>query len=318
MEIFAKLRKIMKNHRKFGKISIRIHIFARNDIITENISIMDILLTNDDGYRAKGIQVLAEIMKEFGNVTVIAPKQHQSGMSMAISMNRRPLAYRKTGQSEGISWAYLDATPASCVKFALNNIFTGKKPDVVVSGINHGSNAATAACYSGTLGAVAEAALNGIPGIGVSLDTNDADADFSSVEKYFPGIFRKLAGIRPAGYGIYYNINFPGSEAGEIKGTRVASQGMGKWIKEFLPWNAETLQRLGLPPETAGQAVEEAGPGEELYIMTGEFTDDERNPEDADHRLNKKGYITVVPHKIDCTDYAECERLIKAGIEVTF
>ena len=153
---------------------------------------MDILLTNDDGYKAKGIRVLAEIMKQFGNVTVVAPKHHQSGMGMAISMNRKALAYKEIYRDEDISWSYLDATPSSCVKFGISRIYNGKKPDVVVSGINHGSNAATASCYSGTLGAVAEAAIHDIPGIGVSLDTWEEDADFSSVEKHFPRIFEKL------------------------------------------------------------------------------------------------------------------------------
>ena len=154
---------------------------------------MQILITNDDGYQAKGIGVLVEIMKEFGDVTVIAPKRHQSGMSMAVSLGLKPIAYRNFGHfnpnpftggaEDSAVWSYIDATPASCVKFGLNNVFPEKFPDVVVSGINHGSNAATASCYSGTLGAAEEAALNGIPAIGVSLDTIHPGADFSAVRE---------------------------------------------------------------------------------------------------------------------------------------
>ncbi|MDE5891118.1 MAG: 5'/3'-nucleotidase SurE, partial [Bacteroidales bacterium] len=162
---------------------------------------MNILITNDDGYRAKGIRVLSEIMKQFGNVTVIAPKHHQSGMSMAVSLGLKQLAWRELDEEEvdraaifrtradipayegSARWSYLDATPASCVKFGLNTCFLDNFPDVVVSGINHGSNAASASCYSGTLGAALEGALNGIPSIGVSLDTLDPEADFSPVVK---------------------------------------------------------------------------------------------------------------------------------------
>ena len=187
----------------------------------QNRIFMKILLTNDDGYMAKGIAVMASILKESGDVTVLAPKSPQSGMSMAVSMGGRPLAYRNMGMKDGVKWSYLDATPASCVKLALNTVFSEEKPDVVVSGINHGTNAASAVCYSGTLGAAAEAALCGIPAIGVSLDTCDPDADFTSVEKYFPEIFRKLLGNQPERPGIYYNINFP-ENGMAVRGVRIA------------------------------------------------------------------------------------------------
>ena len=185
---------------------------------------MRILITNDDGYNAKGIQVLASIMKQFGEITVIAPKKHQSGMSMAVSLGFKQIAHKDLGEG----WHYVDATPASCVKFGLNTMFLDNYPDVVVSGINHGSNASNASCYSGTLGAAEEAALNGIPAIGVSLDTLHPDADFSVVEKYFADIFIKLMENRPAKHGVYYNVNFPNIPAEEIKGIRVGYQGKGR------------------------------------------------------------------------------------------
>ena len=160
---------------------------------------MRILLTNDDGYNAKGIKVLAEIMKQFGEVTVIAPKTHQSGMSMAVSLGFKQIAHKDLGDG----WHYVDATPASCVKFGLNTMFLDNYPDVVVSGINHGSNASTASCYSGTLGAAEEAALNGIPAIGVSLDTLHPDADFSGVSAMFGEIFMKIMSDLPQKHGVY-------------------------------------------------------------------------------------------------------------------
>ena len=125
---------------------------------------MRILITNDDGFQARGIHILAEIMKQFGDVTVLAPSEHQSGKSMAVDLGRKGLVYTDLGDG----WGHLNGTPASCVKFALNSVFADSKPDVLVSGINHGGNVAVASCYSGTLGAAQEAVVNGVPGIGVS------------------------------------------------------------------------------------------------------------------------------------------------------
>lgn len=284
---------------------------------------MRILITNDDGYQAKGIKVLAEIMKKFGEVTVIAPKSHQSGMSMAVSLGFKQIAHRNFGYNdpnpfkaskevEGhpVEWHYVDATPASCVKFGLNTMFLDNYPDVVVSGINHGSNAATASCYSGTLGAAAEAALNGIPAIGVSLDTLHPDADFSAVEKYFGDIFQKLMAELPHKHGIYYNVNFPDIPTEEIKGVKVGHQGRGRWVREFKEWDSKHYAKYGLTPEMLGQSsnplLEE---GEDLYMMVGDFEDDTCNTMEADHLLVANGYISVVAHNIDCTDYEETDRL---------
>lgn len=267
---------------------------------------MRILLTNDDGYKAKGIQILAEIMKQFGEVTVIAPKHHQSGMSMAVSLGFKQIAHKDLGNG----WHYVDATPASCVKFGLNTLFLENFPDVVVSGINHGSNAATASCYSGTLGAAAEAAMNGIPAIGVSLDTLHPDADFSSVKEYFGDIFLKLMQDWPSKHGIYYNVNFPDILPEHIKGVRTGVQGMGRWVREFKEWDLNHYAKYGLTPEMLGQSsnpvLEE---GEDLYMMVGDFEDDPRNAANADHRLIAGGYISVVAHNIDCTDYEEAKRM---------
>lgn len=267
---------------------------------------MRILITNDDGYQAKGIKVLAEIMKEFGEVTVIAPKHHQSGMSMAVSLGFKQIAHKELGDG----WHYVDATPASCVKFGLNTLFLDNYPDVVVSGINHGSNASTASCYSGTLGAAEEAALNGIPAIGVSLDTLHPDADFSAVAELFGDIFSKLMNNLPQKHGIYYNVNFPDIPADQIKGVRIGYQGLGRWVREFKEWDLKHYAKYGITPEMLGQSsnpvLEE---GEDLYMMVGDFEDDQRNTDEADHRLVANGYISIVAHKVDCTDYSECERL---------
>ena len=267
---------------------------------------MRILITNDDGYQAKGIHVLCNIMKQFGDVTVIAPKKHQSGMSMAVSIGLKQIAHKDLGDG----WHYVDATPASCVKFGLNTIFLDNFPDVVVSGINHGSNASTASCYSGTLGAAEEAALNGIPAIGVSLDSLHADADFSGVEKYFGDIFKTIMENLPKKHGVFYNVNFPDIPADKIKGIRTGYQGLGRWIREFKEWDKKHYEAYGLTPEMLGQdsnpVLEE---GEDLYMMVGDFLDDPRNTDEADHRIIADGYISIVAHNVDNTDYNEQERL---------
>ena len=280
---------------------------------------MNILITNDDGYSAKGIHVLAEIMCQFGNVTVIAPKKHQSGMSMAVSLGLKQIAYKDLPEEKPGTWAYLDATPASCVKYGLNVPFLEKFPDVVVSGINHGSNAASAACYSGTLGAAEEAELTGIPAIGVSLDTINPEADFSAVRKFFPDIFRKLMENMTSDPGIFYNVNFPNSPEEQIKGIRVGHQGMGRWIREFREWDPSIYKKYGITPEDLGQSSSpKLESGEKLYMMVGDFLDDDRNDSRADHWIMIDGYISIVPDNLDSTDYEEVERLGKTGFDIDF
>ena len=294
---------------------------------------MDILITNDDGYQAKGIKILTEIMCQFGSLTVIAPKKHQSGMSMAVSLGLKQIAYKELSSEEveektwntgkasdgAVKWSYLDATPASCVKFGLNTIFEKKFPDVVVSGINHGSNATAASCYSGTLGAAQEAAVNGIPAIGVSLATLNPDADFSAVEKYFPDIFRMIMSNLPGKRGIYYNVNFPDMPVEKIRGIRIGHQGKGHWIKEFTDWNPSFYSRHGITPEMLGQESSPVcGEGEKLYMMVGTFVDDPGNDSRADHHILENGYISVVAHNIDTTDYRETDRLGSLGFDTDF
>ena len=250
---------------------------------------MKILVTNDDGIRAKGIHTLVDLLKPYGEITAVAPKEAQSGMSMAIPLGfEKRIVASKMEIRDGVRWQYVDSTPDACVKFALGDAFRGAKPDIILSGINHGANAATAACYSGTLGAAAEGAINGIRAIGVSLDTGNPDADFSAVIKLFPGIFEKLMErcrhLDPL-CGIYYNVNFPNLPADKIKGVAVCNMGLVHWADEYVP----------NPDGT--------------YHLEGYLADYPVNAPDADHKRLKEGYITIVPHSIDTTDYAEREEL---------
>lgn len=280
---------------------------------------MRILVTNDDGYKSKGIRALVEMLRPFGEITVIAPKYHQSGTSMAVTMGLKPIAVRQLPDHDGVRWFYVDGTPASCVKFGTDEVFAGGFPDIVVSGINHGANCASAVLYSGTLGAAKEAALAGISAIGVSLDDMSPEADFSCMKEYFPELFKALLDQMDGRFGEYYNINFPALPASSIKGIRTANQGVIHWEKEFEPYDYQIFDRLGISHRDMGiTALPELEEGERAYIMKGELVNDPRNGDDADHNLLKHGYITISAHNIDSTDRAENARLKARGIEKDF
>lgn len=282
---------------------------------------MNILITNDDGFESKGIAVLTKMMKKYGNVAVVAPFSAQSGMSMAVSLGAEKIAFKEIESStfvgeDGLEhterWAYLDATPASCVKFAMSTPWLGWKPDVIVSGINHGANTSVASCYSGTLGATAEAAVNHILGIGVSLCDHNPDADFSQIEKYFPGIFEKLVELPRHSYMTYYNVNFPSVPADEIKGVRAGYMGRGRWVKEFRSLDEAEAIAASLNGAPTGDPSEK--PAVKMYKLVGNFSSDTDNSADADHLLTDNGYVSIVPHTIDSTDYEQ----LKILSEVTF
>ena len=277
---------------------------------------MNILITNDDGFESKGIAVLTKMMKKYGNVAVIAPFSAQSGMSMAVSLGAEKIAFKEIESStfvgeDGLEhterWAYLDATPASCVKFAMSTPWLGWKPDVIVSGINHGANTSVASCYSGTLGATAEAAVNHILGIGVSLCDHNPDADFSQIEKYFPGIFEKLVELPRHSYMTYYNVNFPSVPADEIKGVRAGYMGRGRWVKEFRSLDEAEAIAASLNGAPTGDPSEK--PAVKMYKLVGIFSSDTDNSSDADHLLTDNGYVSIVPHTIDSTDYEQLKIL---------
>ena len=270
---------------------------------------MKILLCNDDGYKAAGIHALARIMAQFGEVTVVAPKFHQSATSMAVSLGVKQLAYKDLPDHGPGKWTYLDATPASCVKFGLEFKYENRDPDLVVAGINHGTNAATAANYSGTLGAAEEAAINGCKAIGVSLCDFRSDADFSAVEAMLPAIMRTLLDNWPENSpGLYYNINFPAMPLEDIKGVRVARQGAGHWVKEFEPWDESSLGVLNDSFLWQHYRVN-LEDGEKAVFMRGTFVNDDPDAETADHLLLEQGWVTIAPFNARMTDEAELEHL---------
>lgn len=272
---------------------------------------MKILIVNDDGYQAKGLISLVNLLKPYGELTVVAPKYHQSGMSMAVSLGIKPIAARYLGRIDGVEWHYLDATPASCSKYALDVVYGPEnRPDVVVSGINHGLNSSTAVWYSGTIGAAREGALSGILSIGVSIDNMSSDADFSTVEQIFPMIFEKL--LEVGRKDIVYNVNFPDLPKDKIRGIRVTTQGYESWIEEFVPYDAKIYEKFGVLAEAGGGKVlpqYEAEEGEVLYMMAGDILESPKNTEFTDNYANENGYVSITPQNIDNTDYDEFRRL---------
>lgn len=278
---------------------------------------MKILVTNDDGYLAPGLQILVKVMKSFGEVTVIAPKKPQSAVSLAVTMGYQPIAVKELGYVDGVRWIYLDGTPASCVKFGIDNVFLDGKPDIVVSGVNHGANTATAACYSATLGAAEEAAINRMPGIGVSFDSHKEDADLSAVEAILPGLIGKIIGMFEGSFGEYFNVNFPNLPLEQIRGVRVCHMSRGHWEKEFESWDPEAIAAKGVDLARYGIDPDKVVPeeGEELYYMAGHFIDDSPNDDGADNLTMHDGYVTIVKHNADNTDYGSIDRLKESGLE---
>ena len=280
---------------------------------------MKILVTNDDGYYAKGIKTLVKILKPFGKITVVAPKKHQSGMSMAVNLGQGPIAVKKLSETNSESWWYVDGTPSSCVKFGIDNVYPPDKPDVVVSGINHGGNFGTAYLYSGTLGAATEGALAGIPAIAVSLDAFDPDGDFSEVEKHFPGIFERLMEEGNKDFGTIYNVNFPKPSNGPAKGVKLAKESVLRWENEFLPYDEELFRRVVKEKfgGTPGQ-FPPAEEGETRFMMAGDIVNDSAGDPEADINLLQQGYITISSHNLLNHNLAENSRLKDLGFETDY
>ena len=235
-----------------------------------------ILITNDDGDFAKGIAVLTELMTQLGEVVVVAPDGPRSAQSNALTVTH-PIRFRMLEQRDGLTRYSCSGTPTDCVKLALNEIVVERKPDLLVSGINHGSNAAINVIYSGTMGAVLEGCENGIPSVGYSLSSYDSDADFSQFAPHIVEIAQKVL-QKGLAHGVCLNVNAP---VGAIKGIKVARQCDGRWVKE-------TAKKT----DPHGRAY---------YWLTGEFENHEPAATDTDEWALANGYVSVVPTKIDLT-----------------
>ena len=237
-----------------------------------------ILITNDDGNTSKGIEVLTRLMMQFGDVVVMAPDGSRSAQSNAITITQ-PIRYKKIEERAGIKSYTCDGTPTDCVKLALSELFGERKPDLLVSGINHGSNAAVNVIYSGTMGAVLEGCENGIPSIGFSLTDHLPDADFNFFEPYILKITEHVL-QNPLTYGYCLNVNCP---IGEIKGVKIARQCKGNWVEGY----ERRIDTYGNP----------------YFWIKGRFDNFEPNATDTDEWALANGFISIVPTKIDMTAY---------------
>ena len=246
-----------------------------------------ILITNDDSIHSKGIRTLIEVMAEIGEIVVVAPDSHMSGMSHAITLNSL-LRLKKSKLFPNIEAYECSGTPADCVKIAKHEILKGRKIDLVVSGINHGLNTSISVLYSGTMAATLEAGLEGIPAIGFSMDDFASDADFSHIKTPIKSIAKSVL-ENGNSQKLILNVNFPAKNSEEIRGIKICRQNKGNWIESF----EKRLDMSGKP----------------YYWMGGGFEDSEPEADDTDVWAVKNNYISIVPCQIDLTNYSQIETL---------
>ena len=236
-----------------------------------------ILITNDDSITAKGIKNLVKAMQSLGDIVVVAPDSPQSGMGHAITIHD-PLRLKKSNEFEGIEAYTCSGTPVDCVKLAIYEVLP-KRPDLIVSGINHGSNAATNILYSGTMSAAVEGAIESIPSIGFSLLDFDKDADFDAAAHYATLISKQVLknGIPK---GTCLNVNIPKGKLNTIKGTKICRQGKAFWEDSF---------------------DKRQDPfGNDYYWLTGDFNVLDKG-DDTDLSALEQNYISIVPTQFDMT-----------------
>ncbi len=245
-----------------------------------------ILVTNDDGITAPGIRALIEVMKTIGDVVVVAPDSPQSAMGHAITINST-LHCNKIQVADGDQPEYsCSGTPADCVKLAVNELLD-RKPDLCVSGINHGSNSSINVIYSGTMSAAMEAGIEGIPAIGFSLLDYRWGADFDAIKNFVKQITLEALN-KKIPEGVVLNVNFPKLQEAEIKGVKICRQAKAYWVEEF-------------DKRTNPQ-------GRDYYWLTGKFINEDKG-QDTDEWALANGYISVVPTQFDLTAHHSIQQL---------
>lgn len=246
-----------------------------------------ILITNDDGITAPGIHNLVEAVKDLGKIIVVAPDKPQSGMGHAITIGQ-PLRLHSVPMFDGVEAWQCSGTPVDCVKLAVDKILR-RKPDLCLSGINHGANHSINVIYSGTMSAAVEAAIESIPSVGFSLLDYSIEADFTAARKYARIIVDEML-KRGTDKHTVLNVNFPPVAPELIKGIRVCRQAYAKYEEDF---------------------VERDDPnGRKYYWLTGKFVNFDRG-RDTDVWALKNNYVSVVPVQFDLTNYALKEKLEK-------
>lgn len=245
---------------------------------------MNILITNDDGINAPGLGKLAEMASRYGNVFVVAPDGPRSAQSMALTITI-PISAKIVRRENNITWYQCSGSPADCVKLACSQLLD-PAPDIILSGINHGSNTSVNVLYSGTIGAALEGAMHNVPSIGFSICDHSLDVSFDYCLPHFE---RVLANTIKHGlpHDVCLNVNAP---VGPVKGIRLCRQSAGRWANDFTRDNA---------PRTV-----------DYYWMVGDFFNTEPD-ESADQASVELGYITVVPIQTDMTAFSAMEHCKK-------
>jgi len=246
-----------------------------------------ILISNDDGYQAKGIQGLVRMVRDYGDVLVCAPEGPRSGMSCAFSATI-PLTLTLRHQESGVQVWSCNGTPVDCVKMALSNL-CDHRPDLVIGGINHGDNASVNAHYSGTMGVTLEGCMKYIPSVAFSLCDQRPDADFQPLEPYVRQIIR-LVLSEGLPKGICLNVNFPLTEGGCYNGVRVCRMSQGTWYNETTKFHHPR--------------------GYDYWWMIGHYNNDEPTADDTDRWALEHGYVAITPTTIDLTAY-EAIRMVE-------
>lgn len=249
-----------------------------------------ILITNDDGITAPGIRNLVEAVKDLGKIIVVAPDKAQSGMGHAITIGH-PLRMTKMDMFGDIEAWQTSGTPVDCVKLAVDKILHGK-PDLCLSGINHGANHSINVIYSGTMSAAMEASIESIPSIGFSLLDYSYEADFAAARHYVKKIVSSLLSQKKLDKHLLLNVNIPSIDKELIKGVKVCRQAYAKYEEDF---------------------EERKDPhGKKYYWLTGEFLNFDKG-KDTDVWALKNNYISVVPVQFDLTNYK-----LKSQLEKTW
>jgi len=245
-----------------------------------------ILVTNDDGILAPGIRALIAVMSEIGTVVVVAPDSAQSATGHSITINDTLYINKISKDNDTILEYSCSGTPVDSVKLAVNEILK-RKPDLCVSGINHGSNSSINVIYSGTMSAAVEAGIEGIPAIGFSLLDYDWNADFEPIKSFVRTI---TLGVLENGLpeSVVLNVNFPKLKEKEIRGIKICRQAKAIWMEKF--------DKRKTPQ------------GRDYFWLTGEFVNQDKG-EDTDEWALANGYISVVPVQFDLTAHHAIQQL---------
>ena len=247
-----------------------------------------ILITNDDGIMAPGILNLVEAVKDLGKVVVVAPDKPQSGMGHAITIGL-PLRLHPVSIFEGVEAWQCSGTPVDCVKLAVDKVLH-RKPDICLSGINHGANHSINVIYSGTMSAAVEAAIESIPSAGFSLLDHSVEADFTGARKYARLMVQQMLQTKLDKHTVL-NVNIPAVPIELIKGVRICKQAYAKYEEDF---------------------IERSDPnGKKYFWLTGEFVNFDKG-RDSDVWALEHNYVSVVPVQFDLTNYVLKSKLEKS------